>query len=132
MASLDLSGVTDLPYEASLNLQDSATDVRVVLLPTQLSAYRVTIGPIYSATPPASANESDGFCSFLSTLDDDDAAPAEADGARRKLLKAGGNYEFVVPSATDAGGNQITQIAVWGQANGAAEIVIDGVDGPSR
>jgi hypothetical protein len=132
MAALDLSAVVELPYEASVNLQDSATDVRVVTLPTGLSAYRVTIGPIYSATPPASANEADGYCSFLDTLEDDGAAPAEADGARRKLIKAGGNYEFVVPAAMDAGGQQITQVAIWGQANGACELVLDGVDGSVR
>jgi hypothetical protein len=132
MAAIDLSAVTTLPHVVSVNLQDSATDVRIVTLPTGLSAYRVTVGPIYSATPPASANEADGFCSFLSTLTEDGAAPAEADGARRKLIKAGGNYEFVVAAGMNAGGAQPTQVAIWGQADGSAELVLDAVDGSPR
>ena len=132
MAALDLSAVVELPYVVQVDLQDSATDVRVVTLPTSMSAYRVTVGPIYSATPPASANEADGFCSYLDTLDDDDAAPAAADGARRKLIKAGGNYEFVAGAAVNQGGSQITQVAIWGQADGSAELVLDAVDGSVR
>jgi len=128
MAALDLSAVVP-PYTCQVNLQDSATDVRVITLPSYLGAYTVTIGPVYDSGGVASANEADGWCSFSTTLEDDDAAPSAADGAERRLVKSGGTYAFINPDERSVGGSAArkTQVACWGEANGFVEIAIDGV-----